>query len=119
MKHKEELAKIRAGIDALDQKAVKLLNTRLKLAQRIGELKRGSRTRIYVAERTLAAPRTSVWTAFADPATWRHWWPGVSSASYGNSPEPYGVGTFREATVSGQRYEEYIVAWEEQRRFAY
>lgn len=48
---KKELAKIRAGIDTLDLKAVKLLNTRLKLAQRIGELKRGSRTRIYVAER--------------------------------------------------------------------
>ena len=75
--------------------------------------------RIYVAERTLAAPKSSVWSAFADPATWRHWWPGVSSSSYGDSPEPYGVGTFREATVSGQRYEEYIVAWEEQRRFAY
>src|SRR5436189_74116 len=48
---KQELAKIRAGIDALDQKAVKLLNARLKLAQKIGELKRGARTRIYVAER--------------------------------------------------------------------
>lgn len=48
---KKQLAQIRASIDALDQKAVKLLNSRLKLAQRIGELKRGASTRIYVAER--------------------------------------------------------------------
>jgi hypothetical protein len=60
-----------------------------------------------------------VWGAFADPTTWRHWWPGVISASYGNSPKPYGVGTFREATVGRQRYEERIVAWEEDRLFAY
>jgi chorismate mutase/prephenate dehydratase len=48
---KKELAKIRAEIDALDQKVVKILNTRLKCAQKIGELKRGAKTRIYVAER--------------------------------------------------------------------
>jgi hypothetical protein len=48
-----------------------------------------------------------------------HWWPGVKSASYGSSPKPYGVGTFREATVGGQRYEEYMVAWDAGRRFAY
>ena len=48
---KKELAQIRAKIDSLDQKVVKLLNTRLKCAQAIGELKRGSKTRIYVAER--------------------------------------------------------------------
>ena len=48
---KKQLAKIRAEIDRLDQKVVKLLNARLKLAQQIGELKRGNRGRIYVAER--------------------------------------------------------------------
>ena len=48
---KQKLAKIRTKIDALDQKVVKLLNTRLECAQEIGELKRGARGRIYVAER--------------------------------------------------------------------
>ena len=48
---KQKLAKIRAEIDALDQKVVRILNTRLKCAQKIGELKRGAKTRIYVAER--------------------------------------------------------------------
>lgn len=48
---KKELAQIRRGIDDLDRRLVDLVNQRLKLAQRIGELKRGARTRIYVAER--------------------------------------------------------------------
>ena len=48
---KKKLAQIRAQIDALDQKTVRLLNTRLRCAQQIGELKRGAKTRIYVAER--------------------------------------------------------------------
>src|SRR5689334_2354433 len=75
--------------------------------------------RVYSAEQHVAAPRQAVWGAFSDPSTWRRWWPGVASASYGDSPKPYGVGTFREATVGGQRYEETIVAWDEARRFAY
>jgi uncharacterized protein YndB with AHSA1/START domain len=79
----------------------------------------GKAPRIWTVERTAAAPRAAVWDAFSDPTTWRHWWPGVESASYGDSPKPYGVGTFREATVGGQRYEETIVAWEAGRRFAY
>jgi chorismate mutase/prephenate dehydratase len=48
---KKQLAKIRNEIDRLDQKVVKLLNARLKHTQKIGELKRGAKTRIYVAER--------------------------------------------------------------------
>ena len=48
---KKQLAQIREEIDSLDQKVVKLLNARLTLAQQIGELKRGNRGRIYVAER--------------------------------------------------------------------
>jgi len=79
----------------------------------------GNAPRIWAVERTVAAPRTAVWNAFSDPTTWGHWWPGVASASYGDSPKPYGIGTFREATVGGQRYEEYIVAWDAGRRFAY
>jgi chorismate mutase/prephenate dehydratase len=48
---KKELAAIRTQIDAIDQRVVKLLNDRLRLAQQIGEVKRGARGRIYVAER--------------------------------------------------------------------
>jgi polyketide cyclase/dehydrase/lipid transport protein len=72
-----------------------------------------------VVECDLQAARRDVWDAFVDPATWPHWWPGVKSASYGGGTRPYGVGTFRQATVGGQRYEEYIVAWDEGRRWAY
>jgi carbon monoxide dehydrogenase subunit G len=79
----------------------------------------GTAPRVYTVERSIAAPGSAVWDAFSDPTTWRYWWPGVTSASYGSSPKPYGVGTFREATVSGQRYEETIVAWDAGRRFAY
>jgi chorismate mutase/prephenate dehydratase len=48
---KKELASIRGKIDTLDTQVVRLLNARLKLAQRIGALKHGARGRIYVAER--------------------------------------------------------------------
>ena len=75
--------------------------------------------RTYVAECDVRAPRMDVWNAFTDPSTWCEWWPGVTSASYGGASPPYGVGTFREATVGGQRFEEYIVAWEPGRRWAY
>ena len=47
----QQLAQIRAQIDRLDRQVVRLLNARLKRAQRIGALKRGAQTRIYVAER--------------------------------------------------------------------
>lgn len=72
----------------------------------------------YVMECTLAAPRSAVWEAYTDPETWRHWFPGVEAAHY-RGPAPYGVGTVREATVSGHRYEEVMVAWEEGERWAY
>jgi len=78
-----------------------------------------SASKTYVAERVVRAPRTAVWEAFTDPTTWSEWWPGVASASYGHSVPPYGVGTFRKATVSGQRYEEYIIAWDPGTRWAY
>ncbi len=73
----------------------------------------------YVMECELEAARREVWEAFADPSTWSQWFPGVESASYGESVPPYGVGTFREATVSGQKYEEGMVAWDEGKRWAY
>ncbi|HRG54523.1 MAG TPA: prephenate dehydratase [Lacunisphaera sp.] len=48
---KKQLARVRNQIDALDREIVERLNTRLKCAQQIGEIKRGAKTRIYVAER--------------------------------------------------------------------
>jgi uncharacterized protein YndB with AHSA1/START domain len=75
--------------------------------------------KVYVVDQTLAASREDVWAAFVDPTTWHHWWPGLVSASYRGAPRPYGVGTFREATVGGQRFEERIVVWEEERRWGY
>jgi hypothetical protein len=83
----------------------------------LGFLRRAEKT--YIAECELDAPRSAVWSAFIDPTSWHHWWPGLKSASYGGAAAPYGVGTFRESTVSGQRYEEYIVVWEEGRRWGY
>jgi len=79
----------------------------------------GVAARTYVAECDLASSRQDVWAAFVDPSTWRNWWPGVESASYGDAGKPYGVGTFRQATVGRQRYEEFIVVWEEGRKWAY
>jgi uncharacterized protein YndB with AHSA1/START domain len=78
-----------------------------------------SAERTYVAECDLKASRRDVWEAFVDPTTWHAWWPGVRSASYRGATRPYGVGTFREATVAGQKYEEEIVAWNEGRLWAY
>ncbi|MBI3884916.1 MAG: prephenate dehydratase [Opitutae bacterium] len=48
---KKQLAQLRRKIDALDQRVVKLLNARLRHARQVGALKRGARSRIYVAER--------------------------------------------------------------------
>lgn len=48
---KKELSAIRTKIDAIDERVVQLLNDRLKLAQRVGQLKHSARSRIYVAER--------------------------------------------------------------------
>ena len=75
--------------------------------------------KVYRVEKTLGARRTDVWRAFADPGTWKHWFPGVEEASYGDSPEPFGVGTFRESLVAGERYEEIMVCWEEGVRWGY
>ena len=48
---KKQLDGIRNEIDALDEKLVNLINARLQLAGRIGEIKHDTRRRIYVAER--------------------------------------------------------------------
>jgi hypothetical protein len=75
--------------------------------------------KIYVVECEVGAARADVWNALVDPTTWSRWWPGVRSASYGGAAPPHGVGTFREATVGRQRYEERLLLWEEGRRWGY
>jgi deazaflavin-dependent oxidoreductase (nitroreductase family) len=72
----------------------------------------------HVFRAVVAAPRASVFAAIADPTCWHAWFPGVRSARYA-SPEPYGVGTIREADVSGSRWVEEMIAWEPERRWAY
>lgn len=69
-------------------------------------------------ERVVAAPRTTVFGAIADPTGWKHWFPGVRDARYRDAP-PYGVGTIRESDVSGTRWVEEMIAWEPGRRWAY
>ncbi|HTH95074.1 MAG TPA: prephenate dehydratase [Rhodocyclaceae bacterium] len=41
MSEKEELAKLRVGIDAIDDEVLRLINERAKIAHRIGEIKQG------------------------------------------------------------------------------
>jgi len=73
---------------------------------------------VHVAEASLAAPRASVFGAFTEPHGWPAWFPGVRAASY-TSPPPYGVGTIREALVSGTRWVEEMIAWDEGTRWAW
>jgi hypothetical protein len=73
---------------------------------------------VHTAEATLAAPRAAVYAAFTAPASWPAWFPNVRAAAY-LSPAPYGVGTIREAHVSGTRWVEEIVVWDEGSRWAW
>ena len=82
----------------------------------LGFLERAGK--VWVMEATVAAPRRDVWRAISDPTVWHHWFPGVQSAWYEGGP-PYGVGTVRRAIVGGQRMEEVMLAWDEERRWAY
>ena len=77
-----------------------------------------SAEKVWVMEASVAAPRAEVWRAIADPTVWRHWFPGVERAWYEGDP-PYGVGTIRKAIVRGQRMEEVMLAWDEEKRWAY
>jgi hypothetical protein len=67
---------------------------------------------VHRAAETLAAPRARVFAAFADAGSWPRWFPSVQAAAY-LSPPPYGVGTIREARVSGTRWLEEMIAWDE------
>lgn len=72
----------------------------------------------YVAERDIPQPRQAVWDAFADPSTWRHWFPHVDWVTY-DGPPPYGAGTIRRSCVAGCLHDETMVVWEEPSRWGY
>jgi hypothetical protein len=72
----------------------------------------------FVAVRDIARPRQAVWNAFADPATWSHWFPHVEWVAY-DGPPPYGVGTIRRSSVAGCLHDETMVVWEEPSRWGY
>lgn len=72
----------------------------------------------HVFAKVIAAPRAAVFAAIADPPGWPAWFPGVRSARY-SSPPPHGVGSIREADVSGTRWVEEMIAWDDGRRWAY
>ena len=74
--------------------------------------------RIHIVESDVALPREVVWRAFADSATWQHWFPSVRSAAY-LGEAPHGVGTTRISHVGRFRFEETMLAWDEGRRWAY
>lgn len=69
-------------------------------------------------EAVTALPVQKVWDAFADTPGWVHWFPFVERALY-EGPTPYGVGTIRKSWVSGDRYEETMLIWDEPRRWGY
>ena len=72
----------------------------------------------HVFTKVIGAPRADVFAAIADPPGWHAWFPGVRSARYA-SPPPHGVGSIREADVSGTRWVEEMIAWDDGRRWAY
>lgn len=72
----------------------------------------------YVVERDIARPRQAVWNAFADPASWSHWFPHVDWVTY-DGPPPYGVGTIRRSSVAGCLHDETMVIWDEPNRWGY
>jgi len=73
---------------------------------------------VHVAEATLAAPRGRVYAASTDAPSWPRWFPNVRAAAY-LTPPPYGVGTIREARVSGTRWLEEMIAWDDGTRWAW
>lgn len=73
---------------------------------------------VHVCDAAVAAPRAAVFSAFAEPRSWKDWFPGVRSACYA-SPPPHGVGSIREADVGGTHWVEEMIAWEAETRWAY
>ena len=72
----------------------------------------------HVFEASIRATRSEVFAAIADPTTWPDWFPGVRAARYRGAP-PHGIGTIREADVSGTHWVEEMLAWEPDRLWAY
>ncbi|MBM4244608.1 MAG: SRPBCC family protein [Deltaproteobacteria bacterium] len=72
----------------------------------------------HVFAAVVRAPRAAVFAALADPPGWPAWFPGVRSARYA-SPPPHGVGSIREADVSGTRWVEEMLALDDGQRWAY
>lgn len=73
---------------------------------------------VHRAAAALAAPRAPVFAAFADARSWPRWFPNVRAAAYLTAP-PYGVGTIREARVSGTRWLEEMIVWDEDARWGW
>ena len=59
-----------------------------------------------------------LWPALADPAAWTQWFVGMKQARY-TSPEPYGVGTTRQVSVSSMKADEVVLAFDVAERFAF
>jgi hypothetical protein len=55
----------------------------------------------------------------ADPSGWADWCPGFSSASRWTSPPPYGVGSQRSMRAFGTMFDETILVWQDNERWAF
>src|SRR5262249_34999956 len=73
---------------------------------------------VHVCAAEVAAPRALVFAAFAQPQSWKLWFPNVRDASY-TSPPPYGVGTIRQSQVGRTRWTEEMIAWDDGARWAW
>jgi uncharacterized protein YndB with AHSA1/START domain len=73
---------------------------------------------VHLSEAVVAKPRALVFAAFAEPRSWKHWFPNVRGASY-SSAAPYGAGTIREACVGGTYWREEVIAWNEGTQWAW
>lgn len=54
-----------------------------------------------------------------DPSSWGRWCPGFTTASAWLSAEPHGVGSRRKMRAFGRDFDETILAWEPNKRFAF
>jgi carbon monoxide dehydrogenase subunit G len=78
----------------------------------------GQAENVFRVEQRVAAPIGRVWDAFADASGWSAWFPGVEWARY-DGAAPAGVGTIRCSSVAGVQYEETMLVWDRERRWAY
>jgi len=71
-----------------------------------------------VVEAVVSSEPSAVFAALADADGWPRWFPGVRAAWY-STPPPHGVGTVREANVSGTHWVEKMIAWDDPVRWAW